>query len=139
MKMFSCLFVAVMALVSVASVRASDEGETLKLGEAKKITVVTPKEWVKKKPATNIVEYEFAIPKADGDPADGRVTVMGAGGTVDANIERWIGQFQDAAGKPLAKEKAKIDKTKIDGLEVHVVDLKGTFKDTAGGPFAGGK
>ncbi len=118
---------------------AADEPITLELGEEGKLTLQAPADWTKKKPATNIVQYEFAIPKVEGDEADGRVTVMGAGGSVEANIERWIGQFQTAEGKALPKEKARVDKTKVGKFEVHLVDLNGTYKDTAGGPFAGGK
>jgi hypothetical protein len=121
------------------AVFAAEEGETMKLGEEGKITLVAPKDWTKKKPAINFIQYEFAIPKVEGDENDGRVTVMGAGGSVEQNVDRWIAQFQDADGKPLTKEKAKIEKTKIAGLPVHVIDLNGTYKDTAGGPFAGGK
>jgi hypothetical protein len=127
------------AVLSLCTCAYADEGETMKLGEGGKLSLVAPKEWTKKKPAINFIEYEFAIPKADGDENDGRVTVMGAGGSIEQNVERWVGQFQSADGKALAKDKAKIEKTKIGGLEVHVIDLSGTYKDSAGGPFAGGK
>jgi hypothetical protein len=139
MKMLSFAFALLLGVALVAPAARADEGETLKLGEDEKITLVSPKEWVKKRPAINFIQYEFAIPKAEGDENDGRVTVMGAGGSVEQNIDRWIGQFQDENGKPLAKEKAKITKTKISGLDVHVIDLNGTYKDQVGGPFAGGK
>lgn len=138
MKLFSYAIAALLALTVSTSLFAADEGETMKLGEDGKITLVTPKNWTKRKPAINFIQYEYAIPKAEGDENDGRVTVMGAGGSVEANIDRWIAQFEDE-GKPLAKDKAKIEKTKIGGLDVHVIDLKGTYKDQAGGPFAGGK
>jgi hypothetical protein len=58
---------------------------------------------------------------------------MGAGGTVEANIERWAAQFTGEGVKP------KVEKKTVGGSEVHVVDLTGTYKDTPGGPFAGGK
>lgn len=133
------LALVTLILASAARLTAADEAVELALGEDGKLTLQAPKDWTKKKPATNIVQYEFAIPKAEGDPADGRVTVMGAGGSVEANIERWVGQFQTPDGKALPKEKSRIDKTKVGNFEVHLVDLNGTYKDTAGGPFAGGK
>jgi hypothetical protein len=114
---------------------AADESQTLSLADGK-ITIVAPAGWTKKMPATNIVQYEFAIPKAQGDQADGRVTVMGAGGSIEANIDRWVSQFETADGKPLPKEAKKIEKTNIGGLEVHVVDLGGSYKDMTR-PFGG--
>lgn len=138
MKMLS-LFLATCFCLSLATLATAAEGEQMKLGEDGKITATAPKDWTKKKPAINFIQYEFVIPKVEGDENDGRATVMGAGGSIEQNIDRWIAQFEDDAGKPLAKEKAKIEKTKISGLEVHVVDLNGTYKDQSGGPFAGGK
>lgn len=138
MKLLSLAAAALFAFTCSTALSAAEEGETMKLGEDGKITLVAPKDWTKRKPAINFIQYEFAIPKVEGDENDGRVTVMGAGGSVEANIDRWIAQFE-VEGKPLSKEKAKVEKTKIGGLEVHVVDLKGDYKDQAGGPFAGGK
>lgn len=100
------------------------------------IQLAAPKAWTKKKPSNNIVEHEFAVPKAEGDEQDGRVTVMGAQGGVDANIERWIGQFAQPDGAD-TKEKVKREKKSIAGQEVHLVDLSGTYKDQRG-PFSGG-
>ena len=126
-----------LSLISTPSLFAA-EGETLTLGENGKITLVSPADWEKQQPKINFIEYEFSIPKAEGDESDGRVTLMGAGGSIEANIDRWIAQFE-ADGKPLTKDKARIDKTKVGGLEVHLIDLSGTYKDQRGGPFAGGK
>nr|MCU0876115.1 hypothetical protein [Pirellulaceae bacterium] len=71
---------------------------------------------------------EFAIPAVEGDENDGRCTVMGAGGTVQANIDRWVGQFTET-------NRNKTEKKEIAGQTVHVVDLGGTYKDQRG-PFA---
>ena len=40
-------------------------------------------------PKSGIVMHEFSSPALEGDKADGRMTVMAAGGSVDANVERW--------------------------------------------------
>ncbi|MEX0586236.1 MAG: hypothetical protein WD176_06315 [Pirellulales bacterium] len=90
-----------------------------------KLEMAVPEKWVRKEPQTSIVEHEFALAKADGDEADGRLTVMGAGGTVQANIDRWYGQFAEQA-------KGKTSKTKVAGIDVHLVDISGTFKDQRG-------
>lgn len=106
---------------------------TVSLGDGK-LTLTAPEGWTKKQPTSRIVEAEFATPPAKGDDTPGRLTAMGAGGSMQQNVDRWVSQFVgegDAAAKP------KLDKLTVSGLEVHIVDLSGTYKDTPGGPFAG--
>lgn len=87
--------------------------------------------WVRKQPQTQIVEHEFAIPSAKGDTIEGRMTLMGAGGGVDANIERWYGQFTQPDGGS-TRNRAKVKKIKVADEDVHLVDISGTFKDQRG-------
>jgi hypothetical protein len=63
---------------------------------------------------------------------------MGAGGSVQANVDRWFGQFAQADGSD-TKDKATTKKLKLAGCEVTIVDITGTYKDAPAGPFAGGK
>ena len=89
------------------------------------------------RPKSGMVETEFAIPSA-GDAPTGRMTVMGAGGSVQANVDRWASQFaQPDGGDPKAKLVTK--KLEIAGCHATIVDLTGTYLDQPGGPFAGGK
>ena len=102
-----------------------------------------PEGWEQVQPKSGIVETEFSIPTeakaADGGPLPaGRMTVMGAGGTVEANIDRWHGQFTQPDGKP-TKEKATTKKIDVAGCTVTLVDIPGTYKDAPAGPFAGGQ
>jgi hypothetical protein len=96
-----------------------------------------PAGWKQVPPKSGIVETEFAVP-SDGDAAPGRMTVMGAGGSVQANVERWYGQFTQADGSA-TKDKATTKTLKLAGCTVTLVDVAGTFKDMPGGPFAGGQ
>jgi hypothetical protein len=66
------------------------------------------------------------------------MTVMGAGGSVEANIERWYGQFSQPDGGS-TKDKSSTKTLKVAGRDVTLVDIAGTYKDSPGGPFAGGK
>jgi hypothetical protein len=89
----------------------------------------------KKVPHGGILEAEIKIPGESEKDDAGRLTIMGAGGTIEANITRWEGQFLTDDGKqPTAKTEIK----EIAGQKVHLVDLEGTYLDTPGGPFAGG-
>lgn len=128
------VIIAIGLLVSAENLFAA---EKISVAEGK-LTLTAPEGWQKKKPSSMIVEHEFSIPKAEGDPADGRMTVMGAGGSIEANIDRWIGQFETADGRPLAKDAAKVDKKNISDEDVVIVEMSGTYLDKQGGPFAPG-
>ena len=58
----------------------------------------------------------------------------GQGGSVDANLDRWIGQFQQPDGKP-SKSAAKIAKRTIHAWPVTTVDVSGAYSGM-GGPMA---
>ncbi len=58
----------------------------------------------------------------------------GQGGSVDANLDRWIGQFLQADGKP-SKAAAKIAKRTIHGWQATTVDVSGAYTGM-GGPTA---
>jgi hypothetical protein len=96
-----------------------------------------PAGWKQVPPKSGIVETEFAVP-SEGDAAPGRMTVMGAGGSVQANVDRWYGQFTQPDGSA-TKDKATTKTLKLAGCTVTLVDVAGVFKDMPGGPFAGGQ
>jgi hypothetical protein len=58
----------------------------------------------------------------------------GQGGSVEANLARWVGQFLQSDGKP-SKEAAKIVKRTIHGWPVTTVDVSGAYTGM-GGPTA---
>lgn len=68
----------------------------------------------------------YKIPHAAGDTDDAELTVSAAAGGVEANVKRWAGQFGNA--------EPKTEKKKVNGLDVTVVEIKGTF---AGGGMMG--
>ncbi len=69
----------------------------------------------------------FLIPAAAGDKEGAECAVFGQiGGGVDANIKRWVGQFEQPDGSA-SEAKAKQKKEMINGLPVTTVDLTGTF------------
>jgi len=96
-----------------------------------------PAGWKRVQPKSGMIETEFSIPSA-GDLPPGRMTVMGAGGSVQANVDRWYGQFTQPDGSD-TKKKAVTKTIKIADCTVTMVDVSGTFKDAPGGPVAGGK
>jgi hypothetical protein len=99
-----------------------------------KLSLAAPQGWAEKKPTTNIVLYELAAPAAEGDEADGRLTIGATGGGVEANVGRWIAQVVQPDGKA-SGDKAVKTKLDLDGATAHVVDISGTYVDRPRGPL----
>lgn len=94
-------------------------------------------------PRFNMIEAEFAVPSEGNDAAGqplppGRMTVMGAQGGVAANVDRWYGQFTQPDGSE-TRDKSTSKNFRVAGCTVTVVDIRGTYRDMPGGPFAGGR
>lgn len=100
-----------------------------------KLTMMSPAEWEKKTPRfPQMIKYEFSAPAGakEGEPT-ARITYSVLGGSVEGNIQRWKGQFQE-----LDEKKSKVTKFEAAKKTVHWADLRGSFKDTMGAPpFAG--
>lgn len=104
----------------------SAEGPDVVIGS---MVLTAPEHWTRKPPSSGFLITEFSLPKADEGTDNGRLTVSTAGGSVQANVDRWRDQF---GGNP---EPASQDNWDVAGLSVTVVDFSGTFNDQAG-PFA---
>ena len=92
--------------------------------------------WAAVKPRSRMLESELRINRTGDDAQDGRLTIMGAGGTIEANITRWQGQFKQADGGSTA-DATKTEVKTIAGQKVNLVDITGNFIDSPGGPFSG--
>jgi hypothetical protein len=103
------------------------------------LTFTTPDGWRQSPGGSPMRVAEFALPRADGDAEDAQLIVYyfgGQGGSVDANIERWVGQMQQADGKPSTAVARKEIRT-VNGLKVTLVDVDGTYvAETAPGAGA---
>lgn len=133
MRTLLCLSVIVALFLSVAcNTSVAAEGNTFTVGEGR-LELTAPANWTKKEPASRIVEVEFAVAPAKGDESPGRLTAMGAGGSIQSNIDRWVNDQFGGTAKP------KRDKASVSGADIEIVDLVGTYKDSPAGPFAGGK
>jgi len=109
---------------------------TAQAEEAAGLSWTAPSEWqVGEERPMRIVTYK--LPPAKGDPEAGELAVFyfgqGQGGAVDANIKRWVSQFQKPDGTSAEKE-AKTKQEKLAGLPLTTVDVKGTY---SGGPMMG--
>ena len=95
------------------------KAEVLEIGGGK-VVITKPEKW-KTVPKGQMVEHEFNVTGEDG--AVVRITVSQAGGGVQPNIDRWVGQFEG-----VKKEDTKIEKKDVDQSKVHIVEIAGTYK-----------
>ena len=124
---------AVLNVTTYTSGAANEEKVAVALADDR-IQMKVPVTWVRKQPRVKIIELEFSIPKVKNDQRDGRLTVMAAGGSLQQNVNRWLGQFRDARPKKDAEGNVA-QRLKADGNTVHLVDISGTYQDRRG-PFA---
>ena len=76
------------------------------------------------------------IPASEGDKPVTELVISsfgGDGGGVDQNFKRWVDQFT-ADGRKVKSTTGECPQGKY-----HVSDISGTYLQSSGGPFAGGK
>jgi SAM-dependent methyltransferase len=83
------------------------------------ISFTAPGTWKQVKPANNIIEAEFELPRAAGDEYDGRLTLMSAGGDPEDIIGRRTAEFdRDADDAPkretLSRHVARLDVSAVE-------------------------
>ncbi|HEU4533888.1 MAG TPA: hypothetical protein VFS00_07205, partial [Polyangiaceae bacterium] len=87
-----------------------------------------PPAWVRRPPSNQMRIAEYSVPKRGKDPEDAEMVVntfaSGPGNTVDANIDRWVRQFDPQANAEAVSKKSR----EVNGLKVHTVSLNGTYK-----------
>jgi hypothetical protein len=81
-----------------------------------------PARWSQVPSASPMRLATYRVPRAAGDAEDPEMSVMQAGGTVEANADRWVGQF-DAEGQKTAKR----TKSRVGTLDVTIVEVQGAF------------
>jgi hypothetical protein len=89
-----------------------------------------PAGWVSRAPSSTMRVADFSLPKTAGDAEDATATIFffgtQQGGSVQANIDRWMSQMEQADGKA-SKDVAKASTLKAHGLTISVVDVTGTY------------
>jgi len=93
------------------------------------LTFTAPTEWKPVAVSSSMRVAQYALPRAAGDTQDAELVVYyfgGSGGSVEANIDRWIGQMKQPDGRP-SSAVAKRDSRTINGMKVSLVDVTGTY------------
>ena len=88
-----------------------------------------PADWQEQPPKSQFVLGEFSL---TGEGGSARLTLSSAGGGLEANIERWQGQFSRGPNDPEPRQ----SEITFDGQKGTLVELSGTYTDmlSAGNP-----
>ncbi|MFP5262829.1 MAG: hypothetical protein ACLGJB_13070 [Blastocatellia bacterium] len=99
-----------------------------------------PAGWNAEQPAGTMRVAQYKLPRAEGDTTDAALVVFyfgqGQGGSVEANLDRWIGQMQQPDGSP-SKSKAKTENTNVNGMPVTLLDVMGMYTESMMGGAGG--
>lgn len=111
-----------------------------------KLAFEIPPGWAKEEVASKMRYAQFQLPKSEGDKDQGSMTIYffgsGQGGSVDANLKRWIAQMTQPDGSS-SQDKAETTKKEFNGMKATLLKLNGTYTPppfmakTEGGPKEG--
>ncbi|MEY3458524.1 MAG: hypothetical protein RL215_1681 [Planctomycetota bacterium] len=123
------LFVAGTGVLSADEPAASGDVTTVKL---KELTLQLPKSWAESDVKNSMRLATYEIPAAAGDKEKGELTVStfpGGGGGVDANLARWIDQFEGKGRMTVVK------KGQAGENQYYIAEISGTYKKPVGPPI----
>jgi hypothetical protein len=110
----------ILTLIAVGFLQAPVQGA---------LRFTAPQEWTIRPASSTMRLAEYVLPRAAGDTEDGELIVYffgGSGGSVEANIDRWLGQFQQPDGRASRDVATRANRV-INGLNVTTLDLGGTY------------
>ena len=95
------------------------------------LTSEVPAEWVSSQPSSTMRVLQFDIPGGEG--GDGAQFVVyffgpGQGGSLEANLERWVSQFSSPDGKPVEPVVTPLKST----MSATLVELRGSYARNVG-------
>ncbi len=88
-----------------------------------------PTGWIARTPASSMRVAEFTLPRASADAEDAELVLYffgGTGGSVEANLQRWIGQISQPDGRA-SRDLARTTTFKAGPLDVTLLDVTGTY------------
>jgi hypothetical protein len=112
--------VAVVCVVTLGNNAAAQKSE---------LKFRVPPGWVEEERTSSMRLAQYRLPKAEGDTEDASLVLyyfgQGQGGSVTANIDRWLAQMKQADGS--AVKGSKDEHLVANGLKVTMIDLSGTY------------
>ena len=107
---------------------------------AGRVAYQAPTGWVEQTPSSRMRQAQYLLPRAEGDRGDAEIVVFhfrGQGGSIQANIARWIGQMSRPDGSPAADD-AEISEKMVRGQKVTLLEVSGTYQSGGMGPMSRG-
>ena len=92
-----------------------------------------PSTWISETPSSSMRLAQYRLPHIEGDPEDAELAVFyfgGQGGSVQANVDRWIGQFSNPDGSPVTDP--RVSQRDTNGIPLTLVDVSGTYHQAQG-------
>jgi gluconolactonase len=130
---FPLSLLSALAVCGLPHARAAEPAKTHTV-TAGDIKLTVPESWTQKEVASRFRLAQFDVPKVKGDTEDAEFVVFyfgaGGGGSVDANLHRWINQFLPHG------RKVKLTAGKCSQGDYVLADLSGTWKKPVGPPIA---
>jgi hypothetical protein len=93
------------------------------------LSFTAPKEWTNAPSTSSMRVAQYSLARASGDSEDAELIVYyfgGSGGSVEANLDRWMGQMQQPDGRP-SKAVAKTSSLTANGLKITLLDVGGRY------------
>jgi len=94
-----------------------------------RLTFTAPSGWTARQPQSSTRVAEYQLPATEGDTEPGELVVYyfgGSGGSVEANIQRWLGQMKQPDGRDTATI-AKRESRTVNQLTISLLDVSGTY------------
>lgn len=132
LAVFRRTFLTLAALSIAAFATAADEKKEVREVKVEDITLTVPADWKQEEASNQLRLAQFVIPPVEGEKDKAEMVVShfgGTGGGIDANIERWVGQFA-ADGR-----KSKVTKGESKQGPYYFVDITGTYNMPVGPPI----
>ena len=93
------------------------------------LSAVAPAGWVAQPPSSSMRVAQYGLPGPAGEATLGIFFFgPGQGGGVEANIERWYGQFEQEDGQPAGRRWTR----QVEDIAITGVDISGTFSGGMG-------
>ncbi len=92
-----------------------------------------PSTWISETPSSSMRLAQYRLPRLEGDPEDAELAAFyfgGQGGSVQANVDRWIGQFSNPDGSPVTQP--QVSEREVNGIPLTIVDVHGTYHQAQG-------
>jgi hypothetical protein len=94
------------------------------------LAFATPNGWIAVTPSSSMRKAQYQVPKTEGDREDAECVVYyfgtSGGGGIDANLDRWVSQFEQPNGGD-SRSVLKVYDRRVAGMDVTEVELSGTY------------